>query len=61
MGSIIVKKLELDKLRPGMWVWNDTKKCYQQLRYVILSDGNYHWADGKNECVEGDTLYRFVV
>lgn len=53
-------KLELEDLKTGMTVWNETQGEYQRVRYISTRDlKNYHWCDGWGNNVENDELYNY--
>ena len=53
-------KLELDDLKTGMTIWNETQGEYQRVRYISTHDlKNYHWCDGWGNDIESDELYNY--
>ena len=48
--------------REGKWVWNETQKEYQCLRYCYISKlKEYHWCDGWGNVIEDDELWLYEV
>ena len=53
-------KLELEELKTGMTVWNETQGEYQRVRYISTRDlKDYHWCDGWGNDIENDELYNY--
>lgn len=53
-------KLELEDLKTGMTVWNETQGEYQRVRYISPRNlKGYHWCDGWGNNVESDELYNY--
>lgn len=53
-------KLELEDLKTGMTIWNETQGEYQRVRYISTHDlKNYHWCDGWGNDIESDELYNY--
>lgn len=53
-------KLELEDLKTGMTVWNETQGEYQRVRYISTHDlKDYHWCDGWGNNIESDELYNY--
>lgn len=53
-------KLELEDLKTGMIVWNETQGEYQRVRYISTHDlKDYHWCDEWGNNVESDELYNY--
>lgn len=53
-------KLELEDLKTGMTVWNETQGEYQRVRYISTHDlKDYHWCDGWGNNIQNDELYNY--
>ena len=55
------KRVFEDDFEEDMWVWNETRKEYQRLRYCKVIE-EYHWCDGWGNVIEDDEiwLYNFL-
>lgn len=54
------KRVFEDDFREGMWVWNETQKEYQCLRYCYFSKlKEYRWCDGWGNVIEDDELWLY--
>ena len=52
------KRVFEDDFEEDMWVWNETQKEYQRLRYCKVIE-DYHWCDGWGNVIEDDELWLY--
>ena len=53
------KKLLIDDLKEGMWVWNATEDKYCIIRYIYKKNDTYRWVDEWGNIIENDELYKY--
>ena len=58
---VLNERLTLDDLEDDMWVWNETKNRYQQVKYVYIPQDqeSEHWCNEYDVIVENDELWRY--